>query len=277
MTYPPPQQGFSQPSAPNTGDKFEAHEHNGSLLLVFPKRFEENIKTTKGLSDATDADIVIVDKFGPTGQPLAFFGARLFGNLARSVRNDIGGQVLGRLNQITSANGNTPWILENFTDQEAAAAGPVLAAYQQGLFKPTETPMQAPAPAAAAAAPAQQWQGAPQQQWQQQAAPAAPASGAASSPAPQQQWSPVTGQPTAPPPQQYQQQAAPAAQWNAPAPAAAAPSAAPTPSPAPAVDPALVAFLGARGVQVTPDMVQDQCTLIGRSFPDFASNFPHYN
>lgn len=262
MTFPPPPQGFSQPSAPNMGDKFEAHEHKGHLLLVFPKRFEENIKTTKGLSDATDADIIIVDKQGPDGRPLVFHGARLFGNLARSVRNDIGGQVLGRLQQITSASGNTPWILENYSDQEAAMAGPVLTAYQQGQFKPTETPMQAPA--------------------QQYGAPPANGSTANGAYAPQ-----VTG---TPPPQQWQQQAAPAAQWNAAAPAAPpaygataspapqqqwstpapvpAPPATPTPAPVTtAVDPGLVAFLAARGVQVTPDMTQEQCAAIASSFP----------
>jgi hypothetical protein len=226
------------------GAKFEAHEHNGSLILVFPKRFEENIKTTKGLSDATDADIIVVDKRGPDGQPLAFLGARLFGNLARSVRNDIGGQVLGRLNQITSANGNTPWVMDAYSDQEAAMAMPVLTAYQQGQFKSTEPPMQAPAPAAYSPGPATP-AAAPvaAAQWQQQAAPAP-------------QWN-------APPP------AAPAApQWTAPAPATPtpAPVAPAPPAAAPAVDPALVAFLAARGVTVTPDMSQAQCETIASSF-----------
>lgn len=238
MTYPPQPQ-FSQPSAPNTGDKFEAHEHKGSLLLVYPKVFQENIKTTKGLSDAADVDIIVVDKVGPDGRPLFFSGARLFGNLARSVRNELGGQVLGRLNQITSANGNTPWILENFNDQDAAAADPVHRAYQQGQFRPTPNPMQQAAPAANAA-PAQ-WQAqqppaAAPQQWQQ---PAPQATGAA--------WAPAAT-PLAP---------------AAPAPAPAAPTA--PAQAAPAVDPGLVQALQQRGITLPPGATQQQAEAIWAS------------
>lgn len=241
---------FAQPSTPAMGDKFEAHEHKGHLILVYPKLFQENVKTTKGLSDAADVDIIVVDKLGPDGRPLFFSGARLFGNLARSVRNDIGGQVLGRLDQITSANGNTPWILNSYTDQDAALAGTPHQQYQAGHFKPP-----AANPMAPPAAPA------PTQQWPQQApAPAAPPA------APQQQWTPAPQAAPAPVPPAPPIAQAPAAQWNAPAPSPAAPPAAPTPSPAPAVDPNLVAFLGARGVQVTPQMDQATCEAIARSF-----------
>jgi hypothetical protein len=229
---------FSQPSAPNTGDKFNAADHKGALLLVYPKRFEQDVKTTKGLSDAADVDIVIVDRFGPDGKPLAFHGARLFGNLARSVRNDLGGQVLGRLNQITSANGNTPWILENFTDQDAVAATPVHQAYQQGQFRPTENPMAPPQAAA------------PQQAWTPPAAAAPPY---------------PTPAPTAPAPQQ----------WQTPAPAAPAPvtpqaapawQGAPSPAPAaPAIDPNLVAYLAQRGVTLPPTATQAEAVAIANS------------
>lgn len=244
---------YSQPSAPSAGDKFEAHEHKGYLLLVYPKAFQENIKTTKGLSDAADVDIIVVDKAGPDGRPLVFHGARLFGNLARSVRNDIGGQVLGRLSQITSANGNTPWILENFTPQDASLADPAHQAYQQGLFRPTPNPMAAPA----AQAPAQQ-------QWSQQsqAAPAyatpqaPPAYNAAPSPAPaaQQQWNAApTAAPTA---------AAPGNNYPpSPAAHAAPPSGAAQPAPSPAaqapwVDPGLVDALAKRGINLPPGATQ---------------------
>lgn len=261
MTYPPQPQ-FSQPSAPNTGDKFEAHEHKGSLLLVYPKVFQENIKTTKGLSDAADVDIIVVDKAGPDGRPLFFSGARLFGNLARSVRNELGGQVLGRLNQITSANGNTPWILENFNDQDAAAADPVHRAYQQGQFRPTPNPMQQTSPQGTPAgyAPTPQTPASPpaQQQWQPPAAsPAAPPTPAASQPA----WNAPVG---APPP------AAPAAQWNAPPAAAQPPSGAPAVAPQPAaaavpVDPGLVQALQQRGITLPPGATQQQAEAIWAS------------
>lgn len=245
---------FSQPSAPGTGDKFEAHEHKGHLILVIPKNFQENIKTTKGLSDAADCDIIVVDKFGPDGRPLAFHGARLFGNLARSVRNDIGGQVLGRLNQITSANGNTPWVLENFNDADAAAATPVLTAYQQGQFRPAQNPMQQqPAPAATPAAAPQAWN----------PAAAAPAAAPAQQAWPQQQ----------PPPQQQSwptQQTPPPNQWNA-APAAApqpAPAAPPVASAPPAqVDPAVIAKLQQFGINPPPGATPEQIMAAYQSLP----------
>lgn len=236
---------FAQPSAPNSGDNFVTAEHKGHLLIVYPKTFLENQTTTKGLSDLADCDIIVVDKYDATGKPLAFHGARLFGNLARSVRNDIGGQVLGRLNQITSANGNTPWILENFTDQDQAAADPIDTAYRQGHFAPTQNPMQPPPPAAyapatptpAASPPAWTPQGAqppaaPAQQWQAPPVQAAPAPAPAAAPAPQ--WSP--GPATAP---------APTQQWSAPP--QAAPPVAPT-APAAAIDPGLLKYLADRGI-----------------------------
>lgn len=229
---------FAQPSSPSGGDNFNANDHKGALLIVYPKQFLQGIVTTKGLSDAADVDIIVVDKRDETGKPLSFHGARLFGNLARSVRNDIGGQVLGRLNQITSANGNTPWILENFTDQDQAAADPIDTAYRQGHFAPTQNPMQppaasAPAPATPAATqPAWTPQAPAAPQWQAPPAPAAPAPTPAAAPAPQ--WSP--GPATAP---------APTQQWSPP-PAPAAPASAVA---APAViDPSLVAFLASRGI-----------------------------
>ncbi len=232
---------FAQPSAPNTGDNFNAKDHRGHLLIVYPKNFQENITTTKGLSDAADCDIIVVDKLDATGKPLTFFGARLFGNLARSVRNDIGGQVLGRLDQITSANGNTPWILSNFLDADMAAATPIDAAYRQGAFQPTQNPMAAPSPAAAPAwspAPTPAPTGPPPaQQWQPQAAPAAP------------QWQPSPAPPLQTAAGAYAPQTGPAT-WPSPT-AAPAPSpapSAPVAAPAAQIDPNLLAFLAARGI-----------------------------
>lgn len=291
MTFPPQQGGFnpSQPTAGGGGgDSFEPRDHQGVLLLVFPKNYTPEATTKNGVTSQADADIIAVDRLGPDGRPLSFINARLFGNLANSVRNDIGGQVLGRLGQGPNTRGTPPWILTNFTDQEVQMATPVHAAYMQGQFKPTEQQMQTPATAPSYAPPqTQAWNAAappnaapPQQQWQQPPTPA-PAAGA-----PAQQWQ---GAPVAAP------AAAPAAQWNAPAPApapqqtapapqqapapaagqwnapAAAPAPAPTPVPPPAaaapVNPDLVAFLASRGVTVTPDMSQAQCESIASSFP----------
>lgn len=157
----------------------------------------------------------------------------------------MGGQVLGRLGQGPNTRGTPPWILTNFTDQDAAMATPVHTAYQQGQFRATEQPT----------AGGQQTYQAPTQQ----------ANGAAS--APQQSWNPAA-QPVvapAPPQQNYQQQPAPAP-YAAPAPAG--PPAAPAPAPAPAggVDPNLVAFLASKGVTVPPGMDQATAEAIARSF-----------
>lgn len=221
---------FSQPSA--GGDQFDAKDHNGRLLLVFPKSFAAETPTAHGISPSADVDIVVVDSVGADGRPQYFQNARLFGNLAKSVSRDLGGQVLGRLGQVPTQRGNPAWVLQNYTDADAALATPALTAYQQGQFKQAENPMQGQAPQPGA--PAQQFgQQPPQQQYQ--APPAA---------APAQQWQAPPAAAPAPPQQQ---------QWQAPAaaPAPAGPPAAPAPAPAPAgapIDPNLVAFLASKGI-----------------------------
>lgn len=228
---------FAQPSqGGNDGAKFEPKEHKGSLLLVYPKNYQPSImtKASKDPTSAADADIIVVDKFGPDGRPLSFIGARIFGNLANSVRNDVGGQVLGRLDQIETQGGRTPWVLQNFTDQDAAAAGPVHAAYQQGQFRPTPNPMQSPA-SAAPTSPA----------WQPTPTP------------PQQQWNPTPAPPAAP---VYAQQVPPTAPaWNTPAPAAPVPAPPATPAPAgTAVDPNVLAVLAQNGITPPPGTSAEQ-------------------
>ncbi len=232
---------FSQPTAPGSGDQFNAADHRGHLLLIFPKSYQPEVQTKNGPSSAADVDIIVVDKPGPDGRPTAFMGSRLFGNLANSVRNDVGGQVLGRLDQISTQGGRTPWVLQNYTDQDAAMAGPALTAYQQGQFR---QPANAQTQTAATAPPSHDpWAG-------MQTTPTPPAA------APQANWNAPAGTaaPTPPP--------ATAAASYTPPPAAPAPPAA-----APAVDPNLVAFLQSRGVQVTPQMDQATCEAIARSLP----------
>jgi hypothetical protein len=236
---------FSQPSA--GGDKFEPKDHFGKLLLIYPKAFNPAEQTSNGVTPAADVDIIVVDSPGPDGRPLFISDARLFGNLAKSVRNDVGSQVLGRLGQGPNTRGTPPWILSNFTDADAALAGPVHQAYQAGQFKPAENPMAPPAaaPPATGYAPAQQYQAPP------------PPQGA-------------TYVPGVPEQVQYQAQ-----QQFPQGPAQAAPQQAPQPpfggqAPAPpagGVDPQLAAFLASRGVQVTPDMTQQQAQAIAAAFP----------
>jgi hypothetical protein len=230
--------GFSPPAA--GGDNFTTAEHLGRLVIIYPKTYNPAASTTKGVTEAADADVVVCDAFDASGQPLVFREARLFGNLARSVRvltEQDGSQkkYLGRIGQGPNTKGTPPWILIDSSENPAdlAAAGPVAQAFEAGQFAaPTPNPM---APPAAAATPAPGYaSAAPPQQWQQ---PQAAAPGAA--------WN-------APAPQQ-----APPQQWQAPAPSSPPPTpppaAAAAPTANPPYDPALAQFLQSRGINPPPD------------------------
>lgn len=208
---------FGRPSGP--GDKFDNHDHKGRLLIIYVKGYNPSVKTSKGENACADADIIVVDAPPqPNGQPLIFHDAKVFGNLAKSVRDSVGSKVLGRLDQVPTAGGNLAWVLNDWTDQEAAMAAPFDQAYAAGQFpKPQQSQQQA-------APPAQQQWGAPppaqapqQQQW--------------GAPPPAQQ--PPAGQPdlwagqqqyAAPPPAQGPP---PGQQWGAPPPQQQPPAAGP--------------------------------------------------
>ncbi len=174
MTTPDP--GFARPAG--QGDKFDNHEHTGRLLIIYPKAYDPNTTTSKGVNACADADIIVVDSLGPDGKPLVFHDAKIFGNLAKSVRNDVGGKVLGRLGQVPTASGNLAWVLNDYTDADVALAVPADAAYKAGQFAP-------PAQQAATPPPADVWAGT-------NAAPAPP-------PAPQYAATPAAAAPVAPP------------------------------------------------------------------------------
>lgn len=238
---------FSQPSA--GGDQFDAKNHNGQLLIVFPKSFSAETPTAHGISPSADCDIVVVDSIDQsTGMPQIYVNARLFGNLAKSVSRDLGGQVLGRLGQVPTQRGNPAWVLQNYTDQDVTLATPALNAYLAGQFKQPDAPAAPTTPAAAPAAPQYPAQGAPAappQQWQ---APAPPVAGNQGYQAPASQpdgaaWSPApapTGQPAAPAPAQ---------------------------APAGAADPALLAKLAQYGINLPPSTPQAQAEAIAATLP----------
>lgn len=188
------------------GDKFDTHAYKGCLLLVYCKGYQDLVKTSKGESSAADCDIIVIDRMDPvTNMPEFFDGAKLFGNLARSVGRDdgVGAYTLGWLDQVPTSAGNEAWVLRDATQDGAAtqAASPWWQAHQQKRFKASVKPAQQQA--------AQGYQGPPQgqAQWQQDAwggmnaAPAQP-------PAQAQGWGAM-------PPAQ------PAPQYGAPGPAAA--------------------------------------------------------
>jgi hypothetical protein len=124
---------FAQPSA--GGEKFEPKDFGGALLLIYPKSYNPNETTTFGPSTSADVDVVVVDRPDATGQPTVKRNARLFGNLANSVRDSIGGTVLGRLGQVPTNKGNPAWVLQNYTDADVATATPVDAAWKAGQFQ----------------------------------------------------------------------------------------------------------------------------------------------
>lgn len=134
---------FAQPGA--GGDKFEPKTFGpGVLLLIYPKAYDPAAATTFGDSAAADCDVIVVDRIDPaTGVPSFFQNARLFGNLALSVRDSIGSQVLGRLGQGPNTKGNPPWILTDYTDADQALAMQAHGAYQAGQFKKATPPASA--------------------------------------------------------------------------------------------------------------------------------------
>lgn len=143
---------FAQPSS--GGDKFEPGDFNGRLLLFYPKSYNPNETTKFGPSTSADVDVIVVDQPDPlTGQPTIKFNARVFGNLANSVRDSIGAVVLARLGQGPNTKGNPPWILGAHTDADQALAQPVHDAYTRGQFKQPEKPASPNAQASAAQDP----------------------------------------------------------------------------------------------------------------------------
>jgi hypothetical protein len=246
---------FQQPGV--GGDKFEAAQHNGALMLFFPTDYSQNVPTVNGASDVIAARIVNLE----TGQILEdakVWGKAMVPQLKGAVPD---GMVLGRLGQGTGKNGNNPpWILHPHTAQEVARAEAWLAANPRNQFAQPQAQAAPPTPPAwgAPATPAApQWGG-------QAAAPAPQAGGWGNPPAQAQQW----GAPNAAPAATTTAPAAPSATgngWEAPAPEGVvgqAPAAwqnagAPVPPPAPQPDPNEVAAkLGAMGVQIPPG-----CTL----------------
>lgn len=275
--------------AASGGDQFQPSEYYnyqtgfGHLLLIYPKAYDPAMRTkaSENPSSAADCDIVVVDKPGPDGAPLVFREARLFGNLARSVRHltepdGTPKKYLGRIGQGEKQVGkNPPWILLDWTDQDLALAQPVAHAFEAGQFgQSVQNPMQQQAPAAPPM----------QQQWQQR--PPSPQTYQQQPPVQQYQAQPPVQQqqfqqtpPSGPPPgqQQWQAPATPQAQWNANA--APAQSAAPAPAQTGAspIDPNVVAFLSQRGIAIQPGMGHDDAVAVGKSFqPDFSQQFPNY-
>jgi hypothetical protein len=173
---------YAQPA--QQGDKVDfknrGHEFLGKLFLIFPDRVMTDVETSQGAKDrVVVADVVIIDLIDPqTGQPEVYTESWIFPTvLVNQTAPEIGGKVLGRLTQGANTKGSPPWMLTDYTPQDAALAEQYEASHprnapaqpsgngQQWQAPPPAAPAQngwnapAPAPVAPPAAPAQQgWQ-----------------------------------------------------------------------------------------------------------------------
>lgn len=233
---------------PIRGDQFDPSEYGGCLLLIYPVEYHAAIPTKfskPGEPDpaAVDCHIVVLDRVDPqTHAPVVKYGARIFGRaMVPQLKGGVGGNaILGRLGQGQNTKGNPPWILMDFSEQDAALARQYTAQFPD----PRKTPVAPPTSPVSAPSGTGGWGNA--------------APNIQGVPVPQAaQWqAPVESQ--GPPPQwatQYPQvpaQAAPAAppqQWGTPtAPTAPAPATAAVASSG--HDPQLAAFLASKGVNV---------------------------
>ncbi|MGW6789991.1 hypothetical protein [Streptomyces chartreusis] len=293
-----PQLPFAQP---DKGDRFVPRDNPqwlGRLFLIYPDSVSQHMGTGQNNQpepyEAVTADVVIIDLINPeTGQPTVLSNARIGGkSLVPQIKKHCGGgMVLGRLAQ-SPAQGQKSgaFYLAEFSDADAQTAMQYIAAHPRQQFNQPQT-QQAPAAAPAqqqwGQAPAQQAYGAPpapqqgQPQYASQQLPYDPWAGTQAAPAAQPPAAPAGpqpgawGQPAASAPGAPAQM--PPASPSAPQQWGAAPSAAPAPAPgaapgpaAPAAaepqNPALVAFLQAKGVPVTPDMSNGQMQMIAATY-----------
>nr|WP_062336131.1 hypothetical protein [Herbidospora sakaeratensis] len=161
---------FSQPAA---GSDWKAKDFVGHLIVFFPRRLEENIATQFGTSDALRVDLVVLTAQGgpQVEENVLLFQKPLIGSLSGNIGKD---PVLARLAQGTAkANQSAPYILQPFSQEDAAYAGqymqsvggnPFQSAPQFGSAAGNPAPQvphvplptAAPAPAPAYAPPAQQ-------------------------------------------------------------------------------------------------------------------------
>ncbi len=115
-------------SAPAAGGNFDARQHNGSLLLITPTGYREQVATTYGTKDAVAATVVVIDEKEPAKsekiEDALLFGGVLIGQTKSFVGK---GLVLGRLGQKPTDKGNPAWVLADPTDEEKDAARAYLA------------------------------------------------------------------------------------------------------------------------------------------------------
>jgi hypothetical protein len=110
--------GFSQPIR---GDQFTAADHINELLLIYPTEYMASIPTSNGDAPVVIGHVVVLD--GPNAGTV-LRDAFLFGKvLTGQLKGGVGGKpVLGRFGQGVNTKGNPPWILLDFTPEDANLA-----------------------------------------------------------------------------------------------------------------------------------------------------------
>jgi hypothetical protein len=126
---------------PPQGDQVKVAELTGSLVLIWAKEYRKDVPTSFGPSDAIAADVHVLDglKGGETFENTLLFQRALIGSLQAAIGGD---PVLGRIGQGVAKPGQSaPYILQPFTDADAALA----THYIQQLGKPFQAPAGQPA------------------------------------------------------------------------------------------------------------------------------------
>ncbi len=143
---------MTDPFARPSNDFWSAAEYEGKLHLFenIGAPYEVSTSSNKPGETSTtiDADVTVIDADGGVK---VFLKSRVFGQAVVGTlsRTPAGKPLLGRIVKGQASQGkNAPWLLQDYTDADAAQAGAYLTQRATGAF-------QQPAPAAAApAAPA---------------------------------------------------------------------------------------------------------------------------
>jgi hypothetical protein len=140
-----PHGGLQQPDN-SVGDKFEPAQLLGKLLLIYPTQYKPSIQTQNfGERDGVEADVIVLDA---PGEPLVLKNTMLFpGVLVRQTKTRVGGMVLGRLIQGAPTGKGVPWMLADYTEQEAAQAMQYINAHPRNAPEQPSATTPPPAPA----------------------------------------------------------------------------------------------------------------------------------
>lgn len=121
---------MSDPFSAPTAGGVKVTSFAGSLLLVTPREYKENVPTSFGEKDAVAVDLVVLDGT-ESGEPEEFSDVLLFqGVLIAQTKSKVGkGMVLGRLGQRkpTKPGQSGAWALEDPSEEDKQAARDYLA------------------------------------------------------------------------------------------------------------------------------------------------------